>query len=104
MAVSADLSDGEIEFLVNNICGIRNRALLEGDFETVSALYNTDKRNGRYACDHEEKKIKYLANWSEKQGVEFTYIESTALIKWYKKKAEDIWTINMLLSTEYRYI
>ncbi len=105
VTVLADgLSEGEIGSLIENICCIRNKALLQGDFETVRQLYNTDKRNGRYACDHEEKKIKYIQNWSDKQGVEFKYIDSTAVIKWHKKKAEGIWTVNMLVSTEYRYV
>lgn len=102
--ITESLTEGEIVFLLENISGIRNKALLEGDTETVKKLYNTNKRNGLYAYDHEVKKIKYIANWSEKQGVKFISADSTVVIKWDRMNGDGTCTVNFLMSTEYRYV
>lgn len=103
-AAAVNMTEGETEFLLQNIAGIRNKALLEGDTETIKALYDTEKKNGLYAYDHEVKKIKYIANWSEKQDVRFTNADSTVVVKWDRKNESGSITINFLMSTEYRYV
>ncbi len=103
-ATAANITEGEIEFLLDNIARIRNNALLKGDTETVKALYDTNRRNGLYAYDHEVKKIKYIANWSEKQGVKFTKVDSTVAVKWDRMNKNGSLTVNFLMSTEYWYI
>ena len=101
--VIENLDDDGIQFLIDQIFTVRNNAILNGDSDTVHKLYDTDKTNGLYAYDHEEKKIKYLANWSEKQGVKFTNIESNVIVKWSKIKGSG-YTVNLLVSTTYRYV
>ncbi|OQB22824.1 MAG: putative amidase domain protein [Firmicutes bacterium ADurb.Bin182] len=97
------LSDEELEFFVEKICDIRNDAILKGDSDSIKELYDTGKRNGLWAYEHEAKKMKYLANWSEKQGVEFTAADSEAVIKWSRQEGAS-YIINMLVSTTYNYI
>ncbi|MEZ4357749.1 MAG: amidase domain-containing protein [Eubacteriales bacterium] len=101
--VIESLDEDGVQFLIDQIFNVRNEAILKGDSETVRKLYDTDKTNGLYAYDHEEKKIKYLANWSEKQGVTFTYINSNVTVKWSKEKGSG-YTVNLLVSTTYKYI
>ncbi|SDK67647.1 amidase domain-containing protein [Natronincola ferrireducens] len=81
----------------------RNKALLEGDVELLSCLYDKDVRNGLWAYEHDFKKMKYFHNWSDKQGVEFKNINSHVVVKSVKEKG-DGFAINLAVSTEYQYV
>ena len=51
----------------------------------MDSLYDTSKKYSQWAFEHEEKKIKYLHNWAEKQGVVFTAINPTIKVRSMKK-------------------
>jgi hypothetical protein len=82
---------------------LRNQALIEENTDTLASLYNHKVRNGLWAYEHELKKLKYLHNWSDKQGVEFTRIDSTVILRSAKEK-NDGFSVNLLVSTEYVYV
>jgi len=88
---------------VNQIFKIRNQSLLKGDMNILGSLYNKKLRNGLFAYEHELKKMKYLYNWSEKQGVEFKSIDSEVIIRSIKAKSNG-YELNLLVSTEYQYV
>lgn len=94
---SAEVSD-----IVNEIFISRSKAMLEQNIEFINSLYNKKTKFGLWAFEHEEKKMKYLHNWSEKQGVIFTDIKPTVKIKKIKG-GPDNYSVNMLCSTEYSY-
>lgn len=65
-------------------------------------MYNLNTRLGTYAFEHEQKKIKYLHNWAEKQGVNFTGIDTFMKIRWVKEQGNKV-TANFSAITEYTY-
>jgi len=82
---------------------IRNQALLDENTDTLSSLYNKNVRNGVWAYEHELKKLKYLHNWSDKQGIEFVRVDSHVNLRSAKKK-NDGFSVSLLVSTEYEYV
>jgi len=102
IAVSNEI-DEEIAQEIKNLLDTRDKALLENDVENIKSLYNIKSKYGMWAFLHEEKKAKYLSNWSEKQGVRFTSIKSDIVIRSLKDKGEK-YTASVLKSTEYKYM
>ncbi|EJP6471045.1 amidase domain-containing protein [Clostridium botulinum] len=93
----------EITNLINDIFLNRNKALLKGDLKFIKSIYDTNTKYGVWAYEHEEKKIKYLHNWEEKQGVKFIDIKPNVVIKNIKKQ-KDNYSINLICSAEYKYV
>jgi hypothetical protein len=94
----------EIFAVVRSLCKERNNAILSGDLDTLRRFYDTNLRNGRYAYDHEVKKTVYLANWSEKQCVRFTAIQTAIKFKWTRRgNGGSAYTVNFLMSSTYTY-
>lgn len=81
----------------------RNKAILDEKPDVLDGLYDKTVRNGIWAYEHEIKKMKYLHNWSEKQSVDFTEIDSQVVIRSIKNKGEG-YILNILASTVYEYI
>lgn len=81
--VSKELEE-EYAPVIKSFIQMRNSAMLNYDTEGIKHLYDTGKRYGIWAFEHEKKKIEYLHNWAEKQGVIFTDINSVFIIKWVK--------------------
>lgn len=102
-SAAKNMYEEEMHCVVHNIFAVRNRALLNGNLDTIEELYNTDLRNGLWAFIHESKKVEYLQNWSEKQGVTFTDIASEIIIKWFRSNEETA-TVSLLASTTYKYV
>jgi hypothetical protein len=101
-------SEGSIEEsyvfpIVENIIKTKNKAFIAQDEEAVKALYDMTRTSGKWACEHEIKRIRYLKNWSDKQGVVFTDINSNLVIRWTRMKDNGNMVANMLASTSYYY-
>lgn len=82
---------------------IRNNSILSQNKEKIEELYDIEKKYGLWAYEHEINKMKYLHQWSEKQGIKFISINSTPIINWVKEY-EDKTTLNLTVSTEYKYV
>lgn len=87
---------------IKQIFNTRNRAILEKKSEILKNIYNRDLRNGRWAHAHELKKLNYLHQWSKKQGVKFTDINSHVIVRRLSKQGEK-YRANLMVSTEYQY-
>ncbi|AKC63610.1 amidase domain-containing protein [Clostridium sporogenes] len=98
-----NIHNTEITKLIDDIFENRNKALLKGDLEFIESIYDTDTKYGVWAYEHEKKKIKYLHNWEKKQGVRFIDIKPKVVIRNIKEN-KDKYSINLLCSTEYKYI
>ena len=98
-----NIHNTEITKLIDDIFENRNNALLKGDLEFIESIYDTDTKYGVWAYEHEKKKIKYLHNWEKKQGVKFIDIKPKVVIRNIKEN-KDKYSINLLCSTEYKYI
>lgn len=100
----ADEND-DVKSHVENIFLIRNKAILTQDLDSIQALYNTDIKFGQWAYEYEQKKIKYINNWAEKQGVKFIDIIPNIIIKKIvPSKNKDKYSLYIMCNTEYKYI
>lgn len=101
LPVNSELTE-EFSPVIKNIISLRNNAMLENDVNKIKPLYNTGTRYGIWAYEHEEKKIKYLHNWAEKQGVIFREINTYYKIRWVKDQRSKV-AVNFSAITEYVY-
>ena len=93
----------EYKLLLENLFDYRNKALLEQNIDILKGLYDTNKKFGLWAYEHEEKKMKYIKHWSEKQGINFDDIKTKVIVKKIKEKEKDLYGIICTVSTEYKY-
>ncbi len=82
--------NAEIAKLIDSIFENRNKASLKGDLEFIESIYDTNTKYGIWAYEHEKKKIKYLHNWEEKQGVKFIDIKPKVVIRNIKENKNKI--------------
>jgi uncharacterized protein YebE (UPF0316 family) len=99
--VNSELTE-EYTPVVEEIITLRNQAMLAKDFSMIEPLYNTKTTYGIWAYEHEVKKIKYLHNWADKQGVTFKDISTFFKVRWVKEKNGKM-TVNFSAITEYIY-
>lgn len=101
-----DISDvsynSEIDKNIEILFKDKNKAVLKRDKNFLESIYDMENNLGIWAYENEIRKMKYINDWSSKQGVEFTEINPTIVIKNIKKKDEKF-TVNLLCSTEYKY-
>lgn len=89
--------------LLENLFDYRNKAILEKNEDILKGLYDTDIKFGLWAYEQEAKKMKYLENWSSKQGVNFNNIKTKVKIKKMKEREKNLYGIICDVSTEYKY-
>ena len=93
----------QYQLLLQNLFDYRNKAVLEQNEEILKELYDTDKKTGLWAYEHEVEKMKYLKNWSSKQGVTFNDIKTKVKIRKVKEKETDLYGIICNVATDYNY-
>lgn len=93
----------KLEPLLNELFTQRNEAILSFDSDSLRKYYNLNQKPSLYAFENEAKKIKYLCNWSEKQGVSFSEIKSKVKVKKIKKKDTNLYSTIAVVSTEFHY-
>lgn len=96
-------NNAEVKAIVEQIFITRNKSILDQDLEAIDSLYDKKSQYGVWAYEHEEKKMKYLHNWSEKQGVKFIDITPTVVLRRVRGNS-DTYSMNILCSTEYKYV
>lgn len=101
--VNADNNDDEVTKKIEEIFEIRNTAILNGDKESIEKIYNLKTKYGSWAYEHEIKKLKYLNNWSEKQGVKFIGVNPKVRVRKIKG-GDGVYSINLFCTTEYMYV
>jgi len=99
----SDESKKEITSYIEQIFQSRNKAILNGNLELIKSFYNMDTKYGTWAYEYEKKKMDYINNWAEKQGIKFTDIVPTLIIKRITEN-NDNFSIYLLCSTEYKYV
>lgn len=93
----------KFEEILNKLFKNRNISILNNDLEELKNFYNLNKKLSLFAYESESKKIKYLNNWSQKQGVVFNDINSKILIKKIKEREPGLYGIICSVSTEFTY-
>lgn len=89
--------------LLENLFDYRNKAILDKNEDILKGLYDTDIKFGLWAYEQEVKKMKYLENWSSKQGVNFNNIKTKVKIKKMREREKNLYGIICDVSTEYKY-
>ncbi|WIF94800.1 amidase domain-containing protein [Caminicella sporogenes] len=95
-------NDENVSSIIQNIFNMRNEAILKKDIAILKRLYNIKIRYGIWAYEHELKKMKYLHEWSEKQGIVFQKIRALAKVRWVNKTKKG-YKVNLIVSTKYKY-
>lgn len=74
-------SNDDIKSYIETHFKNRNNSILDGDISLVKNNYDTSSNNGKYALDHEIRRIKYLRDWAGERGIKFTDIQSNCHFK-----------------------
>jgi aspartate carbamoyltransferase regulatory subunit len=93
----------EIRNFIEETIAKRNRAIVTGEEESIKSVYDMGTKYGRWAYENEEKKMIYLHNWEQKQGVKITEIIPKVVVNRISEK-ENGFKVNFTCSTEYRYV
>ena len=94
----------EIRDFIEKAIGERNRAIVTGEREGIKAVYDMGTKFGHWAYESEEKKMIYLHNWEQKQGVKITEIVPKVVVTKISEKDTGGFKVNFTCSTEYRYV
>ncbi len=89
--------------IIEEILSTRNNGFLNGNLEVIEAMYDKNTKLGTWAYEHQMKKMKYLHNWAEKQGIIFSSIKSKFKIRTVKESSNTV-SYNFIASTEYSYV
>ncbi|MDP4179226.1 MAG: amidase domain-containing protein [Bacillota bacterium] len=92
----------EVTKTISQIFQNRNKALISQDLELIESIYDTDTKYATWAYEYEQKKMKYIHNWESKQGIKFTDIIPSIVIRKIKVNEKNA-SVNLLCSTEYKY-
>ena len=96
-------SEEEVRNFIENVFQKKSKAILNKDLDTIESFYNTDIKIAQYAYEYEQRKVKYINNWAEKQGIQFIDINPTVVIK-NINAGKDSSKVTVLCNTEYKYI
>ncbi|ERI91795.1 hypothetical protein HMPREF1982_02838 [Clostridiales bacterium oral taxon 876 str. F0540] len=93
----------EVKKAIEDIFEKRNKAIIDGDLEFIQSIYNTNTQYGTWAYEYEQRKVKYVRNWAEKQGVKFTEINPKVVFKKISGSGSRF-SSYLICSTEYKYV
>ncbi|MEG0132936.1 MAG: amidase domain-containing protein [Clostridium sp.] len=92
----------EIKNFIEDTISTRNRGIITGEKDNIKAIYDMSSKYGQWAYESEEKKMIYLHNWEQKQGVNITEILPKVIVNSISK-TDNGFKVNFTCSTEYRY-
>lgn len=93
----------EIRSFIEKVISERNKAIVTNEPENIKVVYDVSTKFGQWAYESEEKKMIYLHNWEQKQGVKFTEIVPMVFITRISE-TDNGFKVNFTCSTEYRYV
>lgn len=102
-AVIDDEEKKELTDCIKQIFENRNKAIVSRDLELIESIYDTKTKYGTWAFEHEKRKVEYIHNWEQKQGVKFIDITPKVIVKSIKGSG-DKFSIYLICSTEYKYV
>ncbi|MGH4125261.1 MAG: amidase domain-containing protein [Clostridium sp.] len=100
---ATDEEKKEVTSYIEQIFQSRNKAILSGDLELIKSIYNLKTKYGTWAYEYEKRKMNYINNWTQKQGIKFIDIKPTVIVKTIKGGIDNFY-IYLLCSTEYKYV
>ncbi|WP_420839268.1 amidase domain-containing protein [Clostridium rhizosphaerae] len=75
------LTDSQIKDEIERIYNVRSACLVSGDCTPLKELFDTSRKYGKWALEHEVRRVKYLSNWTNERDITFTNIQSFVRIK-----------------------
>eukprot|EP00828_Plagiopyla_frontata_P004859 TRINITY_DN11855_c0_g1_i2.p2 TRINITY_DN11855_c0_g1~~TRINITY_DN11855_c0_g1_i2.p2 ORF type:complete len:218 (-),score=17.92 TRINITY_DN11855_c0_g1_i2:12-665(-) len=99
-----DVIKQDLDSFIKNIFMIKSKAILNGDLKSIGCLYDTNTRYGIWAYEYEERKVKYINNWAEKQGIKFIDITPQIVIGRSSKIKGDTAQYYVFCNTRYTYV
>jgi len=81
----------EIKPVLDEFFKRRGSVLLSGDLTEIEGFYDKSSTYGRWALDHERRRVEYVKGWSEKRNLKFTEAESFYRIKSVKAGENSVW-------------
>jgi len=81
----------EIKTVLDEFFKNRGSVLLSGNLKEIEKFYDKSSTYGKWALDHERRRIEYVNGWSEKRNLKFTEAESFYRIKSVKAGENSVW-------------
>jgi hypothetical protein len=78
---SDNLSKEQVKEEIERIYNARSACLVTGDYKPLKELFDTSQKTGRWALEHEVKRVKYLSSWANERNITFTNIQSWVRVK-----------------------
>jgi hypothetical protein len=75
------ISEDELRIVMEDLYNKRSAALISGNMSELAQYFDTSKKYGKWALEHELKRVKYLADWSQARMIKLINIQSTVRIK-----------------------
>lgn len=97
------ISKEDVSKAINEIFENKGKAILNGDLEFIESLYDKNTQYGTWAYEYEERKVKYIRNWAQKQGIKFVEIGPKVMIKSIKGGGKNF-SAYLVCNTEYKYV
>lgn len=67
----------------------RSSVFISGDYRMLDDFYDSSHKLGKWAWEHEVKRIKYLRDWAKERGIEFVSVKSEVKVKKITKGEKD---------------
>lgn len=96
----SQIDENELKVEMEKLYNKRSSALISGDYSSLNQIFDTSQKYGKWALEHEVKRVKYLKSWSDERDITFTKIQSTVRIKKIYPQGK---TIKMALEETYKF-
>ncbi|AKA69705.1 amidase domain-containing protein [Clostridium scatologenes] len=95
-----NIDENQLKSEVERIYNQRSAAFVSGDVSSLESLFDTSQRYGKWALEHEIKRVKYLNDWSNERNITFGKIASSVRIKKVYPRGN---IIKMALQESYKF-
>ncbi|MBE3575072.1 MAG: amidase domain-containing protein [Firmicutes bacterium] len=97
-------SDQQIAEALQALYGARAEALLRGDPSRVETLFDPSSRFGRWAYEHEVRRIQYLKVWAAARGIRLLEVQSQIAVRTIERASGRAWAyLVQTLTVDYVY-
>ncbi|NLN18344.1 MAG: hypothetical protein GX162_03575 [Firmicutes bacterium] len=76
---------------INNMLHLRAAALLNQHTEGLQKMYDLSAATGRWALEHEIRRVKYMQAWSEKRGLRLVEVSTDTRLLRTEEKGGSVW-------------
>jgi hypothetical protein len=94
------IDGNELKTEVKRIYNKRSSALVTGDYFSLNDIFDTSQKYGKWALEHEVKRVKYLTSWASERNITFTNIQSAVRIKKIYPQGK---TVKLALEETYKF-